>query len=137
MALGRLILSPHLTHLRIEGICDFPLPWILVNSPSLRVLTFGSSTRLSADVPPLNISQHASVPKSKLRYLSLSRPCSSKGWELLFQTKRPDGLPIVDITSLDRLNIAVDSLEVSERWLGSVQKLKKLALRGMYIFSKT
>jgi hypothetical protein len=38
------------------------------------------------------------------------------------------------MTSLDQLSIAVDSLKVIEKWLGSVKKLKKLALHGMYFF---
>jgi hypothetical protein len=69
MTLGRLISSPHLIHLDIRHIENFPIPWILANSRSLKILDVGESTTFSTDVLPVNIPQYAPVPQ--LRSLSL------------------------------------------------------------------
>ncbi|KAF8197501.1 hypothetical protein BJ912DRAFT_1140488 [Pholiota molesta] len=140
ISLERLISSPSLTDLRLDGITDFPIPWILTGSTSLKNLQLSSAQSHQLyyqfeGQPESTITVRPNVPPLQLRsfYVDLER--SLRAARFLLTAKWPqDGLPVMDFAALESLSLVLEygepaQVAIMKMFVGILTGLRKLTLQ--------
>lgn len=136
ISLERLICSSPLTYLRLGGITDFPIPWILAGSASLKNLQLLSTKNQSPAGQSESTTIRPNGPPPQLRSFSINLENSLYAGRLLLTSKWPqDGLPVINFAALENLSFFLDNsdqaqVEVMKMYLGILTGLRKLTLQG-------
>jgi hypothetical protein len=141
ISLERLISSSSLTDLRLDGITDFPIPWILTGSTSLKNLQLSSAQSHQLyyqfeGQPESTITVRPNVPPLQLRsfYVDLER--SLRAARFLLTSRWPqDGLPVMEFAALGSLSLVLEygepaQVAIMKMFVGILTGLRKLTLQG-------
>jgi hypothetical protein len=132
MSFEQLIRTPSLINLQLFFLDDFPIPWILAASTSLKNLSVSYT-----DIPTDSARSIVFGPKPPvLRSFTVAFEGSINIGRSLLTSKWPDGLPVVDFTALENLTInAINAHHTAEHemmvmYLHVSTNLRSLHLQG-------
>jgi hypothetical protein len=134
ISLERLISSSPLTDLRLDGIADFPIPWILAGSTSLKNLQLSSVKPYQSQSESTII--RPNVPPPQLRSFAFNLATSLHAGRLLLTSKWPqDRLPVIGFVALESLSFFLEyddpaQVEVLKMYLDISTGLRTLFIRG-------
>jgi hypothetical protein len=129
MAFEQLIRTPSLIKLELFFLDDFPIPWFLASSTSLKNLSVSYIENPTDSTQNIVFGPNPPV----LRSFTAAFKASDNIGRSLLTSKRPDGLPVVDFTALEILKIQAIESNITESETMQMCLYASTTLRSLHL----
>ncbi|KAF8197502.1 hypothetical protein BJ912DRAFT_953597 [Pholiota molesta] len=129
MAFEQLIRTPSLINLELFYLDDFPIPWFLASSTSLKNLSVSYIENPTDSTQNIAFGPNPPV----LRSFTAAFKASDNIGRSLLTSKRPDGLPVVDFTALENLKITAIESNITESETMQMCLYASTTLRNLHL----